>query len=55
MAGAFADADGRGRLGELFDPSLVSRLKASHEAGAADCTARIHSLVFLERWLRKWA
>jgi asparagine synthase (glutamine-hydrolysing) len=55
MAAAFSDAEGGGRLGDLFEPSLVGRLKGAHARGAADYTARIHSLVFLERWLRKWA
>jgi len=55
MAKAFVDTERHTRLDDLFDPGLVSRLMSAHARGTADFTARIHSLVFLERWLRKWA
>jgi asparagine synthase (glutamine-hydrolysing) len=42
------------RLAELVDPGLLGRLMRDHAGGVADHAGRIHSLLFLERWLHQW-
>ena len=57
-SGASELADGvgrRGRLGELVDPALAERTAAAHAAGAGTRTGVLHSFLFLEHWLERWA
>jgi asparagine synthase (glutamine-hydrolysing) len=44
-----------GPLDDLIDPRLIEHLQAAHARGQGDQTPLIHSLFFLDRWLRKWA
>jgi asparagine synthase (glutamine-hydrolysing) len=46
--------DGDSPLGTLFDPRVTADLRRSQVAGREDATARIHSLMFLDRWARRW-
>jgi asparagine synthase (glutamine-hydrolysing) len=48
---------GGGPLGELISPTFVSETVDSHLNGnrAADASMTLHGLVFLDRWLERWA
>ena len=50
------DRDG-GPLGELLEPAFVRQAVAEHLAGESDSHAdmTLHGLVFLDRWLDRWA
>lgn len=39
---------------ELIDPAFAGRVVESHAAEAPGSTLRMHSLLFLERWLARW-
>jgi asparagine synthase (glutamine-hydrolysing) len=50
----FGAAPPKARTTELLEPELMGRLQDRHARGVTDHTARIHSLVLLERWLNLW-
>ena len=46
--------DGDSPLKGLFDARVTTQLRQKQIAGTEDATARIHSLMFLDRWARRW-
>jgi asparagine synthase (glutamine-hydrolysing) len=46
---------GGGALAEYVDPGALEHLTRLHLAGKGDQAARMHSLLFLDRWLARWA
>jgi asparagine synthase (glutamine-hydrolysing) len=44
-----------GTLAELLDPAYVQDTTQAHLTGAREETSRLHSLIFLDHWLRKWS
>jgi hypothetical protein len=44
-----------GPLGELLSADFVERVTREHLAGNDDWVAVLHSLLFLDRWLERWA
>jgi asparagine synthase (glutamine-hydrolysing) len=46
---------GTSPLKELIDLDHVRRVAGAHRSGEAESTAALHSFLFLEHWLEKWA
>jgi len=54
LAASLTDRATRGPVAELIDPRFIRRVADDHARGA-DRTAIVHSIVFLDHWLERWA
>jgi asparagine synthase (glutamine-hydrolysing) len=50
----FAAPNVESSLHEFLDLSLLEQTIRAHSAAGGDCTAMLHALYFLDRWLARW-